>query len=313
MQRILVLGGPQMRQIRCAGICLLFATCLAPAMAGAGLGDGELTLFGAAASGDYGTGIETGSEWLTLRYVAGDDLQIRADLSMVRIETFSSVQFTGLGPTATGHNHPSQGPHNGQGGNGNGSQSGTGSGTDVTVADQLGRDRTTGLGDLFVGLSKRVAGGGVRLFRFDTSLEVKIPTASEEDYLGTGEWDYRIGFAGEYRFWSATTYGGVGWNLLGDPAWIDFNDVVDVIAGVDSDPLLGERLIVSGWVEGWQEAVEEMGHRASLGVGVQSTGRVRWRLQLRAGLTDAAPDLGVLFGVSFGVAPPGPGIRGPQL
>jgi len=79
------------------------------------------------------------------------------------------------------------------------------------------------------------------LFRLDTSLEVKIPTASVEEYLGTGEWDYRIGFAGEYRFWSATTYGGVGWNRLGDPAWIDFNDVIDVVAGVDSDPLIRGR------------------------------------------------------------------------
>jgi len=304
-----------MRQIRYAGIHLLFATCLAPAMAGAGLGDGEVTLFGAAASGDYGTGFETGSEWLTLRYVAGDDLQIRADLSMVSIETFSSVNFTGLGPTATGNNNQWQGPHDGQAASGNGTQSGTVPGTDIAPADPLSltRDRTTGLGDLFVGISKRVVGGGVRLFRLDTSLEVKIPTASVEEYLGTGEWDYRIGFAGEYRFWSATTYGGVGWNRLGDPAWIDFNDVIDVVAGVDSDPLIRERLIVSGWVEGWQEAVEGTGPRAALGVGVQTTGRVRWRLQLRAGLTDAAPDLGVLFGVSFGVSPPGPGIRGPQL
>jgi hypothetical protein len=302
-----------MCHIRRAVIPLLLATGLAPAMAGSGLGEGELTVFGAAASGDYGTGLETGSEWLTLRYVAGDDLQVRADLSMIRVETLSSVHFTGLGPTATGTHDRWQGPHDGQGGNGTGSQSGTGPGTDVTTAEPLARDRTTGLGDLFVGLSKRIAGGGVRLFRLDTNLEVKIPTASEEDHLGTGEWDYRIGFAGEYRFWSATTYGGVGWNRLGDPAWIDFNDVVDVIAGVDSDPVLGERLVVSSWVEGWQEAVEGTGHRAALGVGVQSTGRVRWRLQLRAGLTDAAPDLGVLFGVSFGVAPPGPGIRGPQL
>jgi hypothetical protein len=305
-----------MRPLRVATIWLLLAIGLAPASNGAGLGEGELTLFGAAASGDYGTDFETGSEWLTLRYVGGDDLQIRADLSMVRVETLSTVGLTGLGPTATG-THVRQGGRNGQGGNGegsqNGSQPGTGPGADAVSMDTLTRDRTTGLGDLFVGLSKRVAGGGVRLFRLDTSLEVKIPTASEEDYLGTGEWDYRIGLAGEYRFWSATTFGGVGWNRLGDPDWIEFNDVLDVLAGVDSDPLLGERLIVSGWVEAWQEAVDGTGHRAALGVGLQSTGRVRWRLQLRTGLTDAAPDLGVLFGVSFGVAPPGPGIRGPQL
>jgi hypothetical protein len=285
---------------------LLFATGLTPTSGGAGLGEGELTLFGAASSGDYGTEIETGSESLTLRYVAGNDLQIRADLSMIRVETLSTVGFTGLGPTATG-THIRQGQRNGQGGNE------AGPGSEVVGTETLARGRTTGLGDMFVGISKRVAGGGVRLFRLDTNLEVKIPTASEEDYLGTGEWDYRVGLAGEYRFWSATTYGGVGWNLLGDPEWVEFNDVLDALAGIDSDPLLGERLIVSGWVEAWQEAVEGTGHRAALGVGVQSTGRVRWRLQLRAGLTDAAPDLGVLFGVSFGVAPPGPGIRGPQL
>jgi hypothetical protein len=293
---------------------LLFAACLVPASAGAGLGDGEVTLFGAAASGDYGTGFETGSEWLTLRYVTGDDLQIRADLSMVRVETMSSVDLTGLGPTPTGGRH-GPGSRAGQGGNGIGGSSGTGTAADAAVTDSgpLTSDRTSGLGDLFVGLSKRVAGGGVRLYRLDANLEVKIPTASEEDALGTGEWDYRIGVAGEYRFWSATTFGGVGWNVLGDPPWVELDDVLDVLAGVDSDPWLGERVIVSGWVEGWQEAVEGTGHRAAVGVGVRSTGRVRWQLQLRAGLTDAAPDLGVLFGVSFGVVPPGPGVRGPQL
>ena len=124
-----------MRPLRVATISLLFAICLTPTSAGAGLGEGELTLFGAAASGDYGTDFETGSEWLTLRYVAGDDLQIRADLSMVRIETLSTVGLTGLGPTATG-THQWQGGQNGQGGNGdgsqNGSQNGTGPGTAIT-------------------------------------------------------------------------------------------------------------------------------------------------------------------------------------
>ena len=297
---------------RSFGVAIAFLLAMSPTpSAGAGLADGEISVLGAAASGDYGTGLDSDTQWLTMRYVTGDDFQFRVDLSMVRVGTFSGVSLTGLGPTSTGRNG-SQGHQQDQGGSG--SLEGMSSNLDgsSTVTTVFEESQTSGLGDLYLAVSKRVIGGGVRLFRFDANLEVKVPTADENLNLGTGQWDYRLGLAGDYRFWSTTAYGGVGWNKLGDPVWAEFNDVVDAYVGLESNPIARERLILSGWVEGWQEAIDSIGHRAALGVGLRTTGKVRWRLQLRAGLTDATADVAVLFGLSFGVSPPGPGIRGPQ-
>jgi hypothetical protein len=290
-------------------ILLLLAVCLSPSGV-AGLGAGEVSILGAAASGDYGTDFDGDSQWLTLRYVTGNDFQFRAELSMVRVGVLSGVSFTSLGPTSTGGNGW-QGRHDREGA---GSAGGMNSSFDESTTETIvfEENQTAGLGDLRLAASKRLFGGGVKLFRFDANLEVKVPTANENENLGTGEWDYRLGIASEYRLWSATAYGGFGWNKLGDPAWVDFNDVVDVYVGIDSNPIARERLILGGWVEGWQEAIDSVGRRAALGVGVRTTGKTRWRLQVRTGLTDAAADVAVLVGVSFGISPPGPGIRGPQ-
>jgi len=296
-----------MKRIPAAAMMLASIACVAPAAA-AVLDDAELTVLGSAASGDYGAGLDVRTEWLTVRCIAGDDLQVRVDLSMVSVETST---LSGLGPTVSGDER--------RRGTGDlGSPGATPEGESPTGGSTMGPvasvdSRTTGLGDLYLAVAKRVAGGGVRLFRLDTNLEIKVPTASESDGLGTGAWDYRVGFAGEYRFWSATTWGGLGWNRLGDPGGVELGDVVDVFAGVDSVPLIRERVILSGWVEGRQEAVAFSGNAASLGVGVQTTGRVRFGLQMRRGLTGSAPGVGVVFGISFGVSPAGAGIRGPQL
>jgi hypothetical protein len=291
-----------------ATILLALICFAAPSPIRAGPGRGEVTLLGAAGTGDYGTGIDTSSQAFTVRYVTGDDFQLRVDLSMVRFETSAIIGVTSLGPTPTGENRW-QGPHE----HGAAVSPSGASGAQTSSSTVVAPVEATGLGDAYLAASKRLVGGGVRLFRFDANLEVKVPTADEAQNLGTGEWDYRIGFAGEYRFWSATAYGGLGWNKLGDPSWVDFNDVLDLFVGVDSDPVAKERLILSGWLEGWQEAVESTGPRAALGFGLQTTGRVRFRFQVRTGLTNASPDVGVLFGVSFGISPPGPGVRGPQL
>jgi hypothetical protein len=141
------------------------------------------------------------------------------------------------------------------------------------------------------------------MYRLDAGLELKVPTAREDDYLGTGEWDGRVGLTGEHRMWSLTLFGGLGWNHLGDPDWVELDDVADASIGVESEPLR-ERLVISGWLEGNQEVVEGAGSRAAVGMGIRTVGKVRWQAVLTAGLTEAAEDFGVMLGLSFGVRPP---------
>jgi hypothetical protein len=286
-------------------IALLAALLFAPSLSTAA-GEGEVTVAGSTFSGDYGTGTDIDSQRFTVRYVTGNDWQFGTALSMVRIGLAADVTYNGLGGLSM----------NGKGGTGRGTMNGTGTGTTTTAQ---GETTTTtavedvwasGLGDLWLSLSRRLVGGGVRVYRFDANIEVKAPLADQDKNLGTGEWDYRLGWAGEYRFWSLVTYGGLGWNRLGDPAWVDLNNVFDGYVGVDSNPLAGERLVISGWLDGWQEIIDGVGHRAAVGIGVRTTGKMRWRLQVRTGLTEASEDLNVILGLAFGVVPGGPRWRG---
>jgi hypothetical protein len=157
-------------------------------------------------------------------------------------------------------------------------------------------------------LSRQLAGGGAKLFRLDAELGAKLPTAEEQERLGTGEWDYRLGVAGQYRFWSMTAFGGLGWNSLGDPEWIELADVFDVYLGLESEPI-AERVVVSGWLEGNEEVVAGTGSGSALGLGIRGTGKTAWRVQVSAGLSGSAEEFSILVGTSFGVSAPTIGSR----
>lgn len=262
----------------------------------------ELSLFGGFTSGDYGTGIESDTQATLLRCVTGDRWQGRVEVPWLRVRTTETVVRSGIGPIPKG---------SGKGQNPGASLSGS-SQPPTTSQDSTVEHWTTGIGDVRLGGYVRVLGGGVKVFRLDTGLEVKAPTADEQEYLGTGEWDYRAVVSGEYQFWSASVFGAVGWNALGDPAWVELEDALDLIAGAESEPLF-DRLIVSGWLEGNQEVVAGTGNRSALGIGLRSVGRWRWRALATVGLTDAAEDFALAIGLSVGVEPPKTGLGGLRL
>jgi len=161
---------------------------------------------------------------------------------------------------------------------------------------QVPGDWQTGLGDVRLEVQGDLAGGGARLYRFAAELDVKAPTASEERRLGTGRWDARIGLLAERRFWSATLFGGAGFNELGDPETIELRDVPDGFLGVESEPWHELRGAV--WIEGHGAVIAGEEARNALGVGVRSSGRRPWRLAATVGLTGAEKEIGFLFGVS---------------
>ena len=278
---------------------------------------GEIFLMGGLTQASYGTDTDTDAQAARLTFVTGDKYQFRADVGFLRKEPGAAIP-SGQGPVPG----KPRGPH-GSGGqsasqissnSGNGSAGGNGSGSsDGQTSDPVTPvedEWVSGLGDVRLAGSRRLMGGGAKVFRMDLGTQVKIPTADPDEGLGTGEWDAYLGLTSEYRFWSATGFGGFGWNYLGDPEWQTLNDVVEGYVGVESEPL-GGRLILSGWVEGNPEIVDGLGSRAALGFGLRSLGKMRWRLLTTIGLTDAAQDFTILFGTSFGVSTPTVGTRGP--
>ncbi len=261
---------------------------------------GEWTLLSSYVSGDYGTDTVSDTGSMTVRYAVGSNLQFSIDLPFVSTEFSYGVVNTGVGTIPLG---PDEEDSRRQG-NGNVNEpSGPGESgfSPAVLAAVTESENTSGIGDVRVRLYKKLGGGGVKLYRFDAGLEVKVPTADETAGLGTGEADYRLGLAWDYRLWSAKVFAGGGYNLLGDPWWGDLNDVLDVYAGIEGDPIAGERLMFSGWVSGNQETLDGIGQQIAAGVGLRTTGRVRWYADVIKGLSDASPDLTARVGVSFGL------------
>ena len=286
--------------------------CAAPVSAAM---PGQITVAGTSVSGDWGTGVESDRRSAVVRFAWGGKTRLRGDLELVDVRSDGAlVVQTPFGPVAAGR-RPGHGPGTGgDAGSGSGSPGdGPGSGPGgaptppgepaaVPVADE----RFTGMGDLRLAVERTLLGGGSRLFRLDAEVGLKVPTADEEKYLGTGEWDYRVGLGGEYRLWTGTLFGGAGWNRLGDPAWAVLEDVFDVHAGMASDPLAG-GLVVAGWLEANQEVLAGAGDRTAAGLSLGGGGRVRWRIELTAGLGGSAEDLSAAFGVSLGTTGRGSG------
>lgn len=293
----------------------------------------EVTVFGSQISGDFGSEVESDRQATNVRLTFGDRTQVRIDAGFLRVRAQSlGVVTTPFGPVTVGPSRKGGGGGSGgDGGQGGGSGGGGGTGgggggaggggffassstlaaspetTDPVSVD----DWVTGPSDVGLALSHRILGGGAKIFRLDADLRLKAPVADEQEYLGTGEWDYRLGISGQYRFWLMTGFGGLGWNMLGDPSWVELQDVVDVYVGLESEPL-AEKVIFSGWLEGNEEVVAGTGERTALGMGVRTTGNVRFQGQLTAGLGGSAEDLSVLFGVNFGVDRPRIGRRSIQ-
>jgi len=161
---------------------------------------------------------------------------------------------------------------------------------------QVPGDWQTGLGDVRVEIASELAGGGARLYRLATELDVKAPTADADRRLGTGRWDARIGLLGERRFWSATLFGGAGFNRLGDPRQLELRDVPDGYLGIESEPWREMR--GAAWIEGHGAILAGAEARSALGLGVRGSGRRPWRLIATVGLSGAEEEIGFLFGVS---------------
>lgn len=92
------------------------------------------------------------------------------------------------------------------------------------------RVSVSGLGDMVGALTYTAFEGKALLV--DVTGKVKFPTASTTDGLGTGKTDYTAQLDAYYTVVSGfTVFGGAGYRKFGDPAGIDFRNVLSANAG----------------------------------------------------------------------------------
>ena len=155
-----------------------------------------------------------------------------------------------------------------------------------------------GIGDVVVQAGYSVPIGSVNAFVAGT---VKVPTASREKALGTGEFDYGVTGQVSRRFGRAIPFASATYTVIGEP---DGFDVRNTLAGT-----IGTQLLVSDASSvtvsyAYEEAASTaIANQQSIGLGVETdlSPSLRLGADARAGVSDDAPDarLGLRIGIGF--------------
>jgi hypothetical protein len=159
-------------------------------------------------TGDYGTSTQTSILWVPL-HVRHDRAQwtLRATIAYLEVDGASSV-IPGVGPVNNAN------PRRRGGG-----------------AAATGAGRASGIGDVVLSATHRTYYDPARQLGLDLTGRVKLPTADEDEGLGTGETD--LGFqADAYKgFGRVTAFAGLGYTLFGSSPAIPLRDVFNVTLG----------------------------------------------------------------------------------
>ncbi len=155
-----------------------------------------------------------------------------------------------------------------------------------------------GIGDLILQADYQLPLGG---FNASIGGTIKVPTASREAALGTGEVDFGINGQISRRFGDVIPFVTAGYTVIGEPT--DF-DVRNTLSGaVGSQFVIGNLSSVTLSYNYDQAATELIEDNQSLGLGFATslTKRLQLGVDARAGLSTDAPDarVGIRLGMGF--------------
>lgn len=175
---------------------------------------------------------------------------------------------------------------------------GGGGGEDEGVATRVTRQAAAGLGDIVVRgryylVDDRGPFPGVSPFA-----KLKIPTADDDEGLGTGEFDFGFGVELYKGFDLLTVFGDVGYTFIGDPPGINFRDKISGSVGVAY--ALTERLTPSVALE-WSRALVATADDpldAVFGLDYKVSRDLSLQYFVTVGLSDGSPDFGFTVATS---------------
>ena len=155
-----------------------------------------------------------------------------------------------------------------------------------------------GVGDLVLQGGYSVPLGSVNAF---IGGNVKVPTASREKALGTGELDYGVSGEVSRQFGRAIPFVSASYTMVGEPGGFDVRDTLSGSAG--SQFVLGSSSSVTLDYRYEESATRSVENHQSVGVGLAAviSSDLRLGIDARAGLTEDAPDarIGVRLGIGF--------------
>lgn len=157
----------------------------------------------------------------------------------------------------------------------------------------------SGIGDVRLGAAyaiPRSSLGGVGLA---LTGQVKLPTASEEKGLGTGETDYTVGAEASATLGGVTPFASVGYTMPGDPEGFELRNSLSARAGIAaplSNAVRGH--VAYGYAQSLSPLVPDE-QQVGAGLNAAIGKRLSVGVYGSAGLSEGSPDVGA--GLSLGI------------
>lgn len=163
-----------------------------------------------------------------------------------------------------------------------GGMGGMGGGTTTSTTTE------SGLGDITVRGSVSLVEEGEAMPWIGVTLKAKLATADENKFLGTGENDY----AAQLEMAKGPVDGYVGYKYLGDPSYVDFNNVAYGALALWHDSSADTRYGIEGYME--QAAIDggDQKREVSLIFNHWLDDQKRLGGYILKGFSDASPDWG---------------------
>jgi hypothetical protein len=155
-----------------------------------------------------------------------------------------------------------------------------------------------GIGDLTIQADYQLPLGGLKTAIGGT---IKVPTASRNEALGTGEVDFGINGQISRRFGNAIPFVTAGYTIIGEPTGFDVRNTLS--GAVGSQFVVSNRSLATLSYNYDQAATQLLEDNQSVGLGFATNlaSRLQLGVDARAGLSADAPDarLGIRLGVGF--------------
>jgi hypothetical protein len=170
----------------------------------------------------------------------------------------------------------------------------------TTTATTAAVSTACGMGDIIVRGRYYVVDERRWLPTIALRAHVKTPTADADEGLGTGRPDEGIGIEISRTFERGTTLMvDGGYTVIGQPAGVDFNNTWWYDVGLGQD-IAGGVLNLSVFFEEYSAIVPGLASARDILASLTIKGAGGWRIQISSefGLSDGAPDHGLMLGAS---------------
>ncbi len=157
-----------------------------------------------------------------------------------------------------------------------------------------------GLGDIYVYGEYRLLGRLTGLATVSLTGTLKLPTASQENNYGTGEFDYGLGGSVRKFMHSYSFFLDLGYLVIGDPVGISYNDPLTFGAGVGRFFFQG-RYSVLLYYQQYSRILADYDppRQANLAGFVKVSTHTILSVSLLMGFSETSPDYGLLTTIEY--------------